>query len=385
MEYIVINYYIPQSEDYYHEFNPVLGWKPRPGSYEFKPPNSFRKHSIYINKFGLRNKEISNLEGKKTKRIIVLGDSFTFGMAVSNDVLFTTVLEDILNKNVSGSSQYNYEVINAGVPAYGTVQELLMMKYLTDNGIVGDIYLLMMFPNDIFDNVQLLRNDLPVYAPGFILDNNGKLILKYLPKKIEPTENNKVEGEINKENKTKGFIKSILDLKTIIFFKDRIGTLLQTKPNIIKFIMKLGIKIEAPKMPVTIIGWYSDDILPPGLPLLKSLISEIKKEAFNKNAKLLVALIPSQIEVYPDIYKPIIEKTFPGEKMIVEWQNDITRPQRITRDLCSKLEIPFLDLYPELHKNNNRHLYLFKDGHFNKLGHDIVAKNLAKFILENTN
>lgn len=393
-EYIISNYYIPQSDDYYHEFDPILGWKPIPGCYEYKPQNSFGSHIIHINRFGIRNKEISSFRDKNTKRIIVLGDSFTFGKAVSNEVLFTTVLEKILNKKVSRANKYKYEIINAGAPAYGTGQQLLMMRYLADNGIVGDIYLLMMFTNDISDNVRLLRNNLNTYAPGFVLDNNGKLILKYLPKQIELAVNNKtMEGEVEKriieENGArsfmKSFIKSISNLKTIEFLKDRIGTLLQTKPGIVKPLIKLGLKIDLPPIPTTLQAWYSDDILSPGIPLLKTLLSEINKEAINKDAKLLVALIPSQIDVYSDIFIPIIEKAFSGDKMTVEWLKNPLRPQNVTRDLCSTQKIPFLDLNPELRKNNNNRLYLYKDGHFNELGHNIVAKSLATFLLENTN
>ncbi len=69
------------------------------------------------------------------------GDSFVFGMAVADKDLFTTLLENILNKNLPEAVYPKYEVINAGVPAYGTGQELLMMKYLANHSIVGDIYL----------------------------------------------------------------------------------------------------------------------------------------------------------------------------------------------------------------------------------------------------
>lgn len=385
-EYIISNYYIPQSDDYYHEFDPILGWKPIPGCYEYKPQNSFGSHIIHINRFGIRNREISSLRDKDTKRIIVLGDSFTFGKAVSNEVLFTTVLENILNRKKSGAGKYKYEVINAGVPAYGTGQELLMMKYLADNGIIGDIYLLVMFTNDLFDNVRLSRNNLLVHAPGFVLDNEGKPVLKYLPKEVELSNhsefnnNNETKYKTSEVNVVARLKKYIFNLKLIEFFKDRVGILLQTSPNVLRFIIKLGIKIDVPGMPTTIDSWYNDDILTPGIPLLKALISEINQEANNKNAKLLVALIPSQIEVNPNIFIPLIKENFHGDKKVDQWLTDTTRPQRMTREICSSLQIPFLDLQPELYKNNNKSLYLFKDGHFNVNSHAITAKSLADFM-----
>lgn len=382
LEFFIADYFIDRTSDiYFHKFDPVLGWKPESGSYEFKPQNSMKKHTIYINKFGLRNREIGMLKKKHTTRIIVLGDSFTFGMRVDNKDLFTTRLEKILNEEVEGDTHTEYEVINAGVPAYGTGQELLIMRYLAEQGIVGDIYLLMMFNNDIFDNMRLLRNNLAVYAPSFVLDENGSTpILKHLPKKVEVNGNNNTTKESDGDDIVSKMIEAISNLKTVRFLEDRLGTLLQTRPAIVNILMKLGIKIESPEMPATIIGWYHNDIFHKGLPLLKALVSEIKQEAINKKAKLMVALIPSPIDIYPDIYRPILQRAFPGEKMVAEWLNDPERPQRITVELCNALEIPMLDLYAVLYKNNKRNFYIYRDGHFNEAGHAIVAESIVKFI-----
>ena len=105
-------------------FDPVVGWRSRPGTYRVKPPHAFKKHDIYINKFGLRNRDIAAAE-QNVFKILVLGDSFTIGRAVKNRHLFTTQLERLLNQNSGG-----YEVINAGVPGYGTSQEYLLMQQL---------------------------------------------------------------------------------------------------------------------------------------------------------------------------------------------------------------------------------------------------------------
>lgn len=387
MEYIVADYFVSETlNELYHEFDPVLGWKPKPGIHEYKPPSSFRKHTININKLGLRNREISNLSEKKTKHVIVLGDSFTFGIAVSNEDLFTTHLENILNKNVTKKTTHRFEVINAGVPAYSTGQELLMIRYLAKNGIVGDIYLLMMFTNDISDNMRYLpySKKLSLFAPGFKLDAEGRLILEHVPEKIVPAVNNNIGKNIREKNWGKKIINSILNLKIIDFIKGRIETLLTTKPKIVKFLITMGVPIEKPPLPTTIEGWYSEDLLNRGIPLLKALMYEIKKEAIDKNAKLLVVLIPSPIQVY-DVYAPVLKKAFAGEKMIDAWLHDPARSQRIVRNLCYTLELPFLDLYIDLYQNSDENLFTSPDGHFNKAGHAVTAQSLANFIIKNVN
>ena len=60
------------------------------------------------------------------------------------------LLENILR--VSG----HYEVINTGVPGYGTAQEMLLMKELTGKKVVRGVYLLMISVNDILDNIMSL-------------------------------------------------------------------------------------------------------------------------------------------------------------------------------------------------------------------------------------
>ena len=104
-------------------------------------------------------------------------DHVTIRLAVENERL-TIQLEDLLREQGEA-----YEVVNAGVPGYGNSQELLLMKSLADDGVVGDIYLLMLFTNDILDNLRLGYGDVQeeLVRPGFSLNQSGKAELKHLP------------------------------------------------------------------------------------------------------------------------------------------------------------------------------------------------------------
>lgn len=126
-----------------------LGWKHTP---------NVRK--VFVNEFGERAEVIQNEYGHRGRayplrkdpgkvRILVLGDSFTEGVQVGEDDLFTALLE---------RADPRFEVLNAGVGGYGTVQEYL---YLESSGLKHnpDLVLLMIFDNDLTDNC------LPAY-PG---------------------------------------------------------------------------------------------------------------------------------------------------------------------------------------------------------------------------
>jgi lysophospholipase L1-like esterase len=84
--------------------------------------------AVSTNSLGLRSPEVS---AKKDRfRILVLGDSCTFGLGVDNEGTYPARLERILNGD--GSGDRRFEVINAGVPGYGTWQGA---RYLESRGL----------------------------------------------------------------------------------------------------------------------------------------------------------------------------------------------------------------------------------------------------------
>lgn len=62
---------------------------------------------------------------ENTYRILILGDSITYRKMGSLQDYYPKVLEDLLNAKYDGNK---YEVINAGVPGYNTIQEVRYLK-----------------------------------------------------------------------------------------------------------------------------------------------------------------------------------------------------------------------------------------------------------------
>jgi hypothetical protein len=98
---------------------------------------------------------------------------------------------------------------------------------------------------------------------------------------------------------------------------------------------------------------------------------------------LLVAIIPSPLQVYPGVYGPLLKNTFPDSRLVDDWLDDRTRPQTIMGGMCRDLGIPFLDLFPVLEADDHDVLFIPREGHFTERAHFIVAQSLASFILEN--
>lgn len=107
----------------------------RPG---FKGYDRFRQ-LIHINSRGLRDREYAVPKPQQVHRILVLGDSVTFGDGVKAEDTYPKQLEEILSGPPDGPEA---EVLNAGVRGYNTFQELTLLReaglaYAPDTVIVG--------------------------------------------------------------------------------------------------------------------------------------------------------------------------------------------------------------------------------------------------------
>ncbi|MEM7200798.1 MAG: SGNH/GDSL hydrolase family protein [Planctomycetota bacterium] len=125
-----------------------LGWRHRPN---VRRPvlHPGTEGEIAFNEFGHRGAAYPHQRTPGKFRILALGDSFTEALQVGEERVFTRLME---------RAHPDWEVINAGVGSYGTVQQLL---YLRDDGLLfaPDLVLLVWFLNDLADNGFS-------YAPG---------------------------------------------------------------------------------------------------------------------------------------------------------------------------------------------------------------------------
>lgn len=81
---------------------------------------------VAINSIGLRDREFGP-KSASTTRILMLGDSLTFGWGVKSEDTPSKLLEYELNKKHRNGGK-DYEVINSGVGNYNTSQELIYFK-----------------------------------------------------------------------------------------------------------------------------------------------------------------------------------------------------------------------------------------------------------------
>jgi lysophospholipase L1-like esterase len=100
--------------------------------------------AVAINAAGLRDDREIAPRDPSTRRIMMLGDSVTFGFGVAQQETTASQLEALLNASANGS---RFDVLNAGVGNYNTAMEVA--AYLkTGRALEPDIVLLNFFVND---------------------------------------------------------------------------------------------------------------------------------------------------------------------------------------------------------------------------------------------
>jgi len=102
--------------------------------YELIPNKDTYLYSIITstNSHGMRDDEPIISESNPPRRIVAIGDSFTFGYRVKGEDTYPNVLEKLLNQQ---RSDERFEVLNLGVGGYSTQQEAIALKH---NGLKWD-------------------------------------------------------------------------------------------------------------------------------------------------------------------------------------------------------------------------------------------------------
>jgi lysophospholipase L1-like esterase len=152
-------------------YDPVLGWRNAPGDRETREITPVHVH---VNASGFRGPEFSETKAPGAVRILVLGDSLTWGWGVGDGEPYPAVLRTLLARDASGPPP---EVINAGTPGYGTDQELLLLERWGKR-LAPDVVVLLAYQNDVGDNASSFNYLAP--KPFFRLDGD-RLVLANVP------------------------------------------------------------------------------------------------------------------------------------------------------------------------------------------------------------
>jgi hypothetical protein len=148
--------------------DPITGWSLRPGAegWWVSEGHAF----VRINGAGMHDREYSLRKPKDIVRIAVLGDSVTAAVQVDVEENFTRVLERTLNRCGAFPGK-KVEVMNFGVPGFGTAQELLTFRHRVLPYQPDAVMLALYTYNDIQNNERSLNPVDASRSPYFIVEH----------------------------------------------------------------------------------------------------------------------------------------------------------------------------------------------------------------------
>ena len=141
-----------------YNYDAELGWFPVPNSdVTF---TGLRTVKVHHNSLGLRDIE-HDTAPKPT--VAFVGDSFVWGYDAEQDERFTEVLR---------AKMPAQRIVNAGVTAYGTDQEYLLLRRIWERLNPNVVVLMVCTDNDRKDNQTNIRYD-GIYKPYFAMSPSG--------------------------------------------------------------------------------------------------------------------------------------------------------------------------------------------------------------------
>ncbi len=106
------------------------------------------RHGYQLNSWGLRGADFTVPKPPDQVRILVLGDSFTFGIGVPRDeALFTKIIEQRLNERALQPAAGRVEVLNGGLPG-GLTKHWLALWRQVGPAFDPDVVLMVFFLRD---------------------------------------------------------------------------------------------------------------------------------------------------------------------------------------------------------------------------------------------
>jgi lysophospholipase L1-like esterase len=128
----------------------VLSYRYRPNSTAHMVSREFSVQ-YNIDEMGMRQRDRPFAADSNAARILVIGDSFTFGAANQENDTWVRVTERALRSEEQAGRGINVELVNAGVEGYDTRSELLWLEELAPK-IRPAIVVLGFVTNDLYTN-----------------------------------------------------------------------------------------------------------------------------------------------------------------------------------------------------------------------------------------
>jgi hypothetical protein len=294
---------------------------------------------VRIDALGLRGHGVGP-KSPGALRVLGLGDSFVSAFNVEEADTFLSVAGAALG---AALPDRKVEVINAGTPNYGTWHELRIFRRLAP-GLKPDAAVLCVYVgNDLEDNL----------SPRQALVKHGYLVERQHSSGILPYP---VRSWLQRNSMAYVFLWNSWNRFRPWFGKTEEDPLRGEKDLV---------SLETPP--------YMKEAYRVSGDLLK----QVREEAVSRGIRLLVVLIPTELEVYPGKFEQEVRHQGADPSRF-----DLELPSKRWSDLAQAAGLPVLDLFPVFRAHaSGPYLYMSLDGHLTVAGNRVAGEAIAGALL----
>lgn len=314
-----------------------LPYRLRPGSSGALVQEEFET-TVHVNSHGYRGAEFEVPKRPGVRRVLAIGDSFTFGWGVEDGETYPARLEGFLEDDV--------EVVNAGFAAgyYPDTYYVYLREYAL--ALEPDLIVIGLYVGNDLDHDKVHENQ---WAET---DEDG------LPVRIRSTTTQFVDGFRFPAQLPWPYRYPVLRNSHLLHAAVRLG---QRRP-------------EAEPLEYFNHFIYRADYLPrtrEAVGKVQRLLGEMHELANAAAVPLVVMLIPAREQVVPEAH--------PFDRFEYMQGHELDKPQRLVTAFCEKRGIPTIDLLGAMRERaRDEELYFPRDRHWNRAGCEFAAALVAE-------
>ncbi len=315
---------------------------------------------VTISQLGLRDRRQSYEKPPGTFRVLLLGDSFVEAVQVAQWEGIAERLEKLLNDDPARP----VEVINAGVAAYGTGQELLLLEQIGAQFQPDLVVLLFFVGNDITNNnyrLELWDSDLKLaLKPYFDLQSDGSLRLIPGPPPLPR------DGFAN-----------MMRRNSVLFnvFETGVANKLNQSYPREQLEAKGGLRTP-------LSGLYDTEIQGEwqrAWTISELLLARIRDRSAQMGAPLVIVGAPEWRTLEPEAWADELRRSNPRSNRLASGRLTIDAPTTRLGEVALRLGVPYVDLLPPFQAAypTSKPLYYDFDKHWTPNGHAVAAQVVA--------
>jgi hypothetical protein len=310
-------------------------------------------YQVEINSHGFRGAEFSIEKPENTYRIMIVGDSFTFGYGVDEGQQYPALLESCLNRESDGS--VTYQVINAGFAS----------SFSPDSFYVFLRYIAPAYQPDMIIEAYFIQNDFTDLMDTYWTEEENGLPQRVLSELrfVDPSgiwrfrdTLPRYQVPVLRESHAFQFVMENLNLIASV----------SSLPDYMRD-PDLYTSIYKPTLPSRLQAPFDESM---------RMVSAAHDLASDQGWDFNVLLIPGGLQIDPDAWEDVVDTPYPQTP-------DNAYPQHSIQAYLDDQGIDSLDLLPTFWDLPRADYYFEPQGHWTAQGQQLAADTLCEALLTN--